>query len=106
MRFCLGKIGTHFLVVLILKIIGKLILSSLADKFIPKVKIMHMLTSVPWWFTALSKAVEKKHLYIMGIYLCSMSSHDFQIYAKQRNLKIRSVQRNYEEHLINKFSRY
>ena len=35
-----------------------------------------------------------------------MSPHDFQIYAKQRNvvkLKIRSAQRNYEEQLINKF---
>ena len=36
-----------------------------------------------------------------------MSSHDFQIYVKQRNLvksKIRSAQRSYEENLINKFS--
>ena len=36
-----------------------------------------------------------------------MSFYDFQIYAKQRNLvksQIRSVQRNYEEQLINKFS--
>ena len=36
-----------------------------------------------------------------------MTSYDFQIYAKQRNLvksQIRSAQRNYEEQLINKFS--
>jgi len=36
-----------------------------------------------------------------------MSSQDFQVYAKQRNLvrlQIRSAQCNYEEQLINKFS--
>ena len=50
-------------------------------------KLTQLLTSVPWWSTALSKALDH-------------CLHDFQIYAKQRNLvksKIR-FQHNYEEH--------
>ena len=84
----------------------KNLLSNLADRFIPKVKIKQSQTSVPWWSKALSKAVDQKHR-LYNKYLHSMSPHDFQIYAKQRNVvksKIRSAQRNYEEQLINKFN--
>ena len=58
------------------------------------------------YLKALSKAVDQKH-HLYNKYLHSMSPHDFQIYAKQRNVvksKIRSAQRNYEEQLINKFN--
>ena len=44
---------------------------------------------------------------LVNIIITTVSFHDFQIYVKQRNLvksQIRSVQRNYEERLINKFS--
>ena len=34
----------------------KNILSNLADKFKPKIKITQLVTSVPWWCVALSKA--------------------------------------------------
>ena len=84
----------------------KSLLSNLADRFIPKNKIKQSRTSVPWWSKALSKAVDQKHC-LYNKYLYSMSPHDFQIYAKQRNVvksKIRSAQRNYEEQLINKLN--
>ena len=84
----------------------KILLSNLADRFIPKVKITWSRIGVPWWSNALSKAIKYKHR-LYNRYLHTMSSQDFQIYAKQRNLvksQIRSAQRNYEEQLINKFS--
>ena len=63
----------------------KNLLINLADEFIPKVKIIQSQAGIPWWTIALSKAVRKKH-HLYNRYLHTMSFHNFQIYAKQRNL--------------------
>ena len=97
MRICLGKTGTHFLVFLTYveenwsTFNNTCTLSNLTDRFI---KITQSLTSVPWCSVALSKAVEKKH-HPYNRYLHSMFSHDFHIYAKQRNLVKSKIRSNY-----------